>query len=348
MGRSYNKNGQLHRLVDDREIPVRRNRNPPAACSVKFHRRYIVYGLVVDSEIALGTVPEATETGRPADVRMTLGTEQFFRDRTRGLAPPREDWIHYAVLPDGSVYIKVNDILQTVVSADGKSASCAWVEGADRTAFEANFLNFVLSTALTLQGEEPFHSTVLDFEGHVIGLLGPSGAGKSTLAACLIGQGADLVTDDMLRLQLKGGVALVHPGPYRLKLHRDSGQRFLPQALEDGYFNSVTGKLLVRPRPVAPAYDAPRKLSALFWLDEPAMASADQDISLNRLGGLALARTLIASAMNVRYHVPERLERRLRFAEQVARTVPVYALEYPRRFAIMQQVVREIRRAVSA
>ncbi len=314
---------------------------------MNFHRRYIVYGVVVDSEFPFATVSEVPRTQSQPDVRMAMGAADFFLDKARDLPPPAEDWIQYSTLPDGDVFIRVNDILQTVVSADGRNATCAWAAGADRTAFEANFLNFVLSTALTLQGEEPFHSTVLDIDGHVVGLLGPSGAGKSTLAACLIGQGADLVTDDMLRLQFRGADALVHAGPYRLKLHADSARRFLPCAAQRGYFNTITGKVLVQPSENMPAYDVPRRLNALFWIGDHLEDGSEPQVLVRRMSGLPLVRALIASAMNVRYHSPERLERRLRFAEHVAGAVPVYALEYPRDFAIMNRVAGEIRRAIS-
>ncbi len=315
---------------------------------MNLHRRYIVYGIVVDSEFPLTTVAEVSVGHARADIRLELATAASFRAVSRDLPPSIDDWIQYFVLADGGVYIRVRDILETVVSADGRQASCAWADGADRTAFEANFLNFVLSTALTLQGEEPFHSTVLDLGGRVVGLLGPSGAGKSTLAACLIGRGADLVTDDMLRLQLEGQRALVHAGPYRLKLHRDSAERFLPKAARQGYFNVVTEKLLIQPRDSMPAYDVPRELAALFWLGDASDAGPPKgDVRVSRMNGLALARALIASAMNIRYQAPDRLERRLRFAELVARTLPVYALEYPRDFAIMDRVAEEIGRVVS-
>ena len=102
----------------------------------------------------------------------------------------------------------------------------------------------------------------------VVGLLGRSGAGKSTLAACLVAGGADLVTDDMLRLLFEDGVPVVYPGPYRLKLVSDSAERFLPHAARAGYFNTVTGKILVKPRDTPPPYDVPRRLDALIWLGD--------------------------------------------------------------------------------
>lgn len=310
-------------------------------------RRYMVYGIVVDSAFLLTTVRETVDAPVRASIRLERGTAEFFADKARSLSPEPDDWIRHAVLDDGSVYIKVEGVLQTVVSADGKTAVCAWLEGADQTAVEANFLNFVLSTALTLQGEEPFHATVVDLGDKVVGLLGPSGAGKSTLAACLIGQGADLVTDDMLRLQLIDGTPFVHPGPYRLKLLDDSARQFLPRAARQGYFDVASGKTLVRPRETRPRCDEARPLDALFWVgDHEADLSAP--VSVYRLGGVRLAKVLIASTINRRYHAPNRLERQLRFAERVADVLPVYALEYPRSFEVMDRVAHEIRRVVSA
>ena len=63
--------------------------------------------------------------------------------------------------------------------------------------------------------------------------------------------------------------------------------------------------------------------------------------------GTGLVRALLASAMNIRYHAPERLQRRLRFVERVAHEVPVYALEYRRDFAIMSRVVEELHRVLT-
>ena len=49
-----------------------------------------------------------------------------------------------------------------------------------------------------------------------------------------------------------------------------------------------------------------------------------------------------------RYHAPERLERQMRFAQKLAEVLPVYALEYPRSFAALDEVSRELRRVASS
>ena len=154
-----------------------------------------------------------------------------------------DDWLRHALLADGSVWIRNDEIFEMVVSPDGRHVTCAKLGEADDTSFEAALLNFAISISLTLQGEEPLHATVIELSGQAIGLLGASGAGKSTLAAALIAEGADLVTDDMLRLTFAGNEALAHRGPYRLKLYGEPARRLLPAAAEHGYFAKSHGKI---------------------------------------------------------------------------------------------------------
>ncbi|NQW54535.1 MAG: hypothetical protein HQ465_25160 [Rhodospirillales bacterium] len=215
----------------------------------------------------------------------------------------------------------------------------------EQRAFEANLLNFIVSASLTLLGEETLHATVVEMEGRAVGLLGRSGAGKSTLAAYLISRGADLITDDMLRVGFAGDALLAYPGPYRLKLLDQPGMGFLPDAVADGHFNALSGKIMVRPRPEVRRHRAPSRLVALFDLGEP-----DDDtvttISSVRLNGLELAKTLMSSAMDTRYARSRRMERQIRFVGRTADLLPVHALRYPRTAEALDGVAREIRRII--
>src|SRR5260370_6216185 len=174
--------------------------------------------MVVESEFRLTSVDDVSETSQEVSMRISLASPETLRGRAQGLPADPDDWIEHDILPDGATYLKLDGICETIVSADGRSAVCARLGDTDQRSFEANLLNFALSAALTLRGEEPLHATVLDLDGTALALLGPSGAGKSTLAAYLIGQGAQLITDDMLRLTFSHGVAFAHYAPQRLKL----------------------------------------------------------------------------------------------------------------------------------
>jgi hypothetical protein len=312
-----------------------------------FAYRHVVYGLVVESEFRLNSIDEAPDASARPSIRFSLGSADTFREKARGLPVDEDDWIQHAVLADGAIYMRLDGIFETLVSADGRSVLCARLGDADQRAFEANLLNFALSAALTLRGEEPLHATVLDLDGRALALLGPSGAGKSTLAACLIGQGATLVTDDMLRLTFARGLAFAHHGPHRLKLFDETARRLLPEAASDGHFNVLSEKLMIEPGWPAAARDQPRPLSALFWLGEAQARPDSEDVSVTRLAGMELMRVLTASAMDIRNYTPDRLARQLSFAQRVAQTAPVYALGYARRYALLDRVVEQLRRVVS-
>lgn len=306
--------------------------------------RYLVYGLVIASELPLTSVHEAAGDDGDADILLLAGSADYFEAIVPGGPRDPEDWIEHVVLADGGVYLKSSEVFEATISADGRTAICRMLGDVEQRAFEANLLNFVVSASLTLRGEETLHATVLEMNGRAVGLLGPSGAGKSTLAAYLISRGADLITDDMLRVSFKDDAILAHPGPYRLKLLDQPAMGFLPDAVADGHFNALSGKIMVRPRREVPSHRAPSQLAALFHLGE--QDDEVVEISNLRLNGLELAKTLMSSAMDTRYAASNRMERQIRFVARVAGLLPVHALRYPRTVGALDGVASEIRRII--
>jgi hypothetical protein len=308
--------------------------------------RYLVYGLVIESELPLTSVHDAAADDRPADITILAGSPDHFAATARPVPRDPDDWIEHAVLDDGRVYMKSSEVFEATISPDGRTAICRKLSDVEQRAFEANLLNFVISASLTLQGEEALHATVLDIGGRAVGFLGQSGAGKSTLAAYLISRGADLITDDMLRVEFVDGAMLAHAGPYRLKLLDGPATSFLPDAVTDGHFNALSGKIMVRPRKEARQHRPPAPLAALFHIGSPDEEPAT--VSSRRLSGLELARTLMSSAMDTRYAKSSRMERQIRFAGRLADVLPVHMLRYPRTVAALDGVAREIRRVIGA
>jgi len=312
---------------------------------VNARHRYLVYGLVIETELPLTSVHEVAGGEGGADITLLAGSADYFRAIVPGGVRDPDDWIEHVVLADGSVYMKSGEVFEATISVDGRTAICRMLGNVEQRAFEANLLNFIVSASLTLLGEETLHATVVEMGGRAVGLLGQNGAGKSTLAAYLISRGADLITDDMLRVGFEGDAILAYPGPYRLKLLDQPGTGFLPDAVADGYFNALSGKIMVRPRPEARRHRAPSRLVALLHLGEP-----DDDtvatISSVRLNGLELAKTLMSSAMDTRYTRNRRMERQIRFVGRVADLLPVHALRYPRTAEALDGVAREIRRII--
>jgi hypothetical protein len=304
--------------------------------------RYLIYGVTVESELALSSVEPWSGPGA-ADVSILSGTPAYFKQSAEGLRQDGEDSIHYTILGDDRLYIRISQVLEAIVEADGRRVVAARLADADHRTFEANLTNFALSASLTLRGEECLHATVVEIGGRAVGLLGPSGAGKSTFAAFLLTKGATLVTDDMLRVTFVEGKVMAHPGPHRLKLFEEEARRFLPNAARDGNFNRLSRKIMVEP---SSRRGTALPLSALFWLggDEPGDGASD--VSVRRLAGIELVKVLTQSTMARRYETPERLKRQLRFAERLARVTPIYALDYRRAYELLEKAAHELRRTV--
>jgi predicted DCC family thiol-disulfide oxidoreductase YuxK len=301
---------------------------------------YSVYGITLNCELCLSLPRAKRENG--ADVALTLEVAEShaFQSLLRALPLDSQDWFQHAVLENGNLYVRLKDWFDFLVSSDGRCILCRNLSNVALESFEAYLTNFAVSAALVQRGEEPLHSTVVEINGRTIGLLGASGAGKSTLASYLLHRGAELVTDDMLRVTFEGANAIAHPGPYRLKLFKEPADRYLRSAASAGSWIPFGDKLIYELGNPKKARRA-RRLSALYQLAGPVRES-DQGVVLERLAGVELFKTISASTMNTRLHTPARLARQFRFAERIARMLPVYRLTYPRNFEFLSQVAEQI------
>lgn len=326
---------------------ARRDGKIPDSVSGNGGHKYRIYGLVVESALPLTSV-EACDNERAPAVTIVHARDDFLERWAGRLRRDCEEWIRHTVLADGSIYMKVNGVFEAIIASDGRRVASCKLGAVDDRTFEANLVNFALTTSLTLQGEECLHATVVTLGERAIGLLGPSGSGKSTLSAFLLTQGASLVTDDLLRVTFARDQIVPHPGPRRLKLFDDSAQRLLPDALQQGSFNRLSGKTMFEPREALATNARGTPLSALVWLDDEPSTEHGSSLSVRRLTGVERVKMLTRSTMDIRYCSPERLERQLRFAERIARTVPIFALRYPRNYAALPQVAEALQGMIAA
>ncbi len=306
---------------------------------------YDVYGLTLESDVSL-TLPRARDGETGGIISITTARAKEFEARLAGLSLEADRPVHQILLRDGSLYMRWTGLFDLLVSRDGHRIS--FRNSSDRAFdyIEAYLMNYAVSAALLQQGEETLHATAVDIGGGVVGLLGSSGAGKSTLASFLRTKGGRIVTDDVLRIDLRVGVALVHPGPHRLKLFDEAARLFLPGAPPSGRWSPMRDKL-VYDLGVPEAPRGPQRLAALYHLRAP-KGRDHRGIDMARLGGAELFRTLGGSTMNNAVSAPGRAERHFRFVERVARMIPVYALSYPRNFDCLKDVAQMILRSAVA
>ena len=103
----------------------------------------------------------------------------------------------------------------------------------------------VLAAICQLNGQLVLHASAVAVEGSAVAFVGDSGAGKSTLAAMACLGGADLVTDDVLRVEPHHGGFQCYRGARALRLR--SGSRVLSRQRQADSTISPDGRHLYEP-----------------------------------------------------------------------------------------------------
>lgn len=109
---------------------------------------------------------------------------------------------------------------------------------------ERNVRLYLLGSAMGLllhqRGLFPLHANAVAVGGRAIAVAGASGAGKSTLAAWFSRQGLDLIGDDVVALKPTPEGMIAMPGPPRVRLWRQSLDRFGlgSEGLEQSYVDA--------------------------------------------------------------------------------------------------------------
>ncbi len=79
-------------------------------------------------------------------------------------------------------------------------------------------LGAAMGVALHLNGLLVLHGSAVVLNGGAVVFLGPKGSGKSTMAGSLVARGHDLITDDVVAIDLSKSEPFVRPGFSQLKL----------------------------------------------------------------------------------------------------------------------------------
>lgn len=174
-----------------------------------------------------------------------------------------------------------------------------------------------LPLAATLRGYEVLHAAGVVLGAEAVLFAGPPGAGKSSLAGALLRRGGQLLSDDAVALEWKGGTIVAHPGAGSLYLRAAEHDRL--SAAERGELGSPV-PCVNRYRYEPDTVPAATPFGALFLLERAAAGVAIDRIE----GGDPFA--LLAATFNLSVRTPERLTRQLDAVEAIVATERVYRL----------------------
>ena len=300
--------------------------------------RYGVYGIVVVSDTPIA-LPFSSQGGLGA-VECLSAPASAFATAMRGVDfDPRSDaWYRYALLHDGSTYVRWDTVGEFLVSADGHRITSRREEGSSDESFQVYMLGQALSFALVNQGFEPLHATVVVVDGQAVAFLGHHAFGKSSLAACFLEAGYRLLTDDLLILQESSNGILAHPGPPRIKLYPRIARRFLGHPVNGIRMNADTDKLIL-PIDEHRRCASPVALAAIYTLAAPREVRRGASVTIDALSPREGFVELVKATFNRRIVSPQRLARQFGVMASLTDRVSVKQLTYPRSIDRLPEVL---------
>lgn len=294
--------------------------------------------LAIASCVALPELPVAA--AHLPTCRVTEATGQLL---PRGPVDWNHDWLD----PAGRVtltgarrgdrwFLRFPGIAEARLDADGIAL---WREpGASLESVRHALIDQILPRVLAHQGHLMLHGgAVASTDDACVVLLGDSGRGKSTLSAALAARGGCLLTDDCLRVDLERGSARA--------VASYPGLRLLPDSLAALYGSQAPATSAVahytdKRRLAAGATVPPTPpIGAIFVLEPP---GPEREIRIEPLPPQRACIELVRNAFQFDLGDMARLQAQLALAARVARDVPVFALSYPRDYALLPRVAERV------
>ena len=226
--------------------------------------------------------------------------------------------------------------------ADGDTIRLDPADGADTDTLRLTILGPLIATVLHQLGHLVLHASALRGPDGAVAVCAHSGTGKSTTATVLGDRGYDLLTDDVLAIDLEGDTPVVLPGGAGIKLWDASAQALGrdPEAID-----TIGERYTKRALPIRPVH-APTPLRALYVL-ERGDAGPPDPMSRPRAVGEVMSRSYCSELLRL-----HGAEQNLALASALAKAIPVLRLVRGETFegfeAWGQALADDVRRRIGA
>lgn len=289
-------------------------------------------GFLVESAIPLTAIRQVSaDPGCPPDVLIRVADTE---------PAPTPVWRHHWLHADqseslalsveaGRYRLRVPGLCDFVLDQRARSLCVSPLCELDPWTREHLLLDQILPRWFALAGHIVLHAALVDVGGAGVLLLGDSGAGKSTLAALLHASGHPVLSDDAVMLDSKGGVLLARGTYPSIRLYPDAHHGAMGGHADIlGPVASYTDKLRI----ALPASCSGRQLPirAVYQLGPDLPAGHDPRVEA--LSPRVACISLLRQAFAVDLRDPLQMWPILRFHGQLAASVPVFQLAYPRQF----------------
>lgn len=186
-----------------------------------------LYGLRVRSSLPLHQNRGAAGPGG-VDVEISVGPVQPVPDEQptgRVMIDLRTDkQLYTAVETDDGYLIRFHGTCDVHLDGDLRSVTVYPGPDVDEGLVSVLLAGAVLAFILAVKGEPVLHASAVQVGDRALGFVGASGMGKSTMATLMCADGAKLITDDLLRLDLTSEPPACWLGATELRLRKSAGE----------------------------------------------------------------------------------------------------------------------------
>jgi hypothetical protein len=221
------------------------------------------------------------------------------------------------------------------------SVRCVPVFGVSDATVEHLYLNQVLPLALSRIGKLVFHASAVEVRGGAVSFSAESGRGKSTLAAAFAADGAPFLADDGLVLEAENDSYVVQPSHSSVRLWGDSRKQILgfgAQAPTPG--DRPKARLLAGG--VLPYCSESKPLLAAYFLGD----GSAETIAFRQLTPAQALVEWAKSSFFLDIDDKARIASHFHRIVALANRMPAFALDYPRRYEHLQDVLEAVRKHI--
>jgi hypothetical protein len=185
-----------------------------------------LYGLTVRSEVPLHQ-HRPVDASQPVDLDIRLGAR---RDATKAPPPGRilldlemDRQLYAGSATEDGYHLRFYGACDIDIDRDLRHATIHPLGATDQALLSVIAGGTLLAFVLALRGETVLHASAVQVGDVALGFVGASGMGKSTTATLMCADGAQLITDDLLRLDLSRTPPTCSLGATELRLRKAAG-----------------------------------------------------------------------------------------------------------------------------
>ena len=233
------------------------------------------------------------------------------------------------------------------ISKSGDRIICFPEPGVPEDTIRHLLLDQVVPRVLGQKGQLVLHASAVQLpDGTGIIFLGDTGWGKSTIASSYHKNGARLITDDCLLINIVKDSIYCVPNYYGLRLYPDSSNAIYDTNMQFAPVAHYSGKKRVVLPDDHDRPDQPVSVSAIFQLSDPYKDSPDT-ISVERIHGAGELMSIIGQTFLLDVTDKQLIKKQFSNASKMVKTSSaMFKLSYPRNHAMLTEVRKAVKKAV--